>query len=283
MNILKKILTISFAVLVLFSISGLSFVSANGIEQTREQCIDFIISNSTIDYSLQETSVLDDFVDATSVTNDFTLKKVSAAVDKGILKGYEDKTLRLDEKVTRAEFACMIYRAKDYYMPCTDIVTYKGNYTDLADWNQNEIIYCIENGFLMGYGNKFGSEDYITAEQMSIVGTRLKYGLSTREKYSLMNVCGVCPIPFDTMIASAYDDEIINYDLKTSGLQEDTSVSKETTTAKLIDMLDMLGNLDCDKLKNVEYETYQKKDFLFRIPSPPCSNGSRNRVDYIER
>ena len=86
-------------------------------------------------------------------------------------------------------------------------------YKDLSDWNSDAIYYCIEHGIMLGYSDKFGSSDVITDAQCEILKNRIIFGLTTRERYSLLNICGDSPIPISDFLNSAYNEELKNVEL----------------------------------------------------------------------
>lgn len=224
---------------------------------SRERCVTIIVQNSSIDSSNTKEDWLDRYTDGKNVEKESRKKYICAALENGIMRGYEDGTLRLNEDVTRAEFACMIYRAKDFYEshPLDQAIVYNGKYDDISTWNEKEILYCLENGYLMGYGDEFGSNDLITGEQIDIVVNRIKYGLSTREKYSLYDICGISPISMNEVLNSVNRDEIINYELEISHPEENVYESNNNEIAlNLEKLLEIMGNMDYQKLQNDDYE-----------------------------
>lgn len=224
---------------------------------SRERCVTIIVQNSSIDSSNTNEDLLDKYVDGKNIEKESRKKYICAALENGIVRGYEDGTLRLNEDITRAEFACMIYRAKDFYEshPLDQTIKYNGKYDDVSGWNEEEILYCLENGYLMGYGDKFGSNDLITGEQIDIVINRIKYGLSTREKYSLYDVCGFSPISMKEVLNSVDSDEIRNYKFETSHPEENVYESNNNEIAlNLEKLLEIMGNMDYKKLQNDDYK-----------------------------
>ena len=101
----KIIITIGFLMLALTISAGAA---------TREECASAVVISSGIDTNDVNENILDSYTDGHDLPDDWSKKKICAAIQNNILLGYEDNTLRLNEEVTRAEFACMIYRAKDF-------------------------------------------------------------------------------------------------------------------------------------------------------------------------
>ena len=252
----KIIITIGFLMLALTISAGAA---------TREECALAVVISSGIDTNDVNENILDSYTDGHDLPNDWNKAEICAAIQNNILLGYEDNTLRLREEVTRAEFACMIYRAKDFYnTPPIKPVTYNGVYADISDWNKNAIYYCMENGFLMGYGDRFGADDTITSEQIDTVINRVKLGLSTKEKYLLYEVCGSSPIPVSQFLYSAYDDELTNTELPQIPTFETVDTSHQTpdiVAYRLRNLLDLQGNMDYERFKNERYKEYVLQNF----------------------
>ena len=224
MKLKKSILTL---LMLTVSILALNLVTG---AYARKSCIISIIVDAGIDTSDADLSLLDEFTDfsGSDPSYDRYSKAVAKALELGIIQGYGDGTLRLDEDATRAEFSCMIYRAKDYFDAPTALIEYNGIYEDIADWHKTETIYCIENGYLLGYGNKFGSDDLLTGEQNSLVSDRLKYGLTAREKCACLEAWGKSEISYSQILNSAYDPALEAL-LPPFGYEYERHTSKEVT------------------------------------------------------
>ncbi len=229
---------------------------------TRMQCISNIVGWCGIDVSKTDISVVESFSDVPQDLDEYNKRCVSAAVKSEIVKGYEDATLRLEENVTRAEFACMLYRAKDFFKSSpSQNISYSGEYSDLSDWNKNEVIFCLENGYLLGYGKKFGSGDSVTISQLTIVGNRVNFGLTTREKYALLEICGNKETPFSNMLLSAYDTQLKNAVLPSRG-GEQMYLSNSAELAKELEtLMELQGNMDYEKFSNEDYVNHISQPF----------------------
>ena len=228
---------------------------------SREGCLNAIICHSTIDYENADKTVLNSFSDTGGLEEHFT-KIVSAALENGIINGYGDGTLRLENDVTRAEIACMIYRAKDYFPPFAEKLCESNVYDDLSDWNADAIRYCMENGYMVGYGDAFGAEDLVTGDQLSVIVRRLRFGCNTREKYYVRQLCGTSPIDLDAILRSAYDDA-----LKENVFQpfpETVIPSNEPVEVikdRMETLFEKLGNLDYRKLADEKYRADLEANF----------------------
>ena len=75
-----------------------------------------------------------------------------ALVKLNILKGYEDGTLRLDNKILRSEFVTLVVRLKGYHHDA-DIDSIKINFNDIEEkhWAYNNIKLAVKYGIVTGY------------------------------------------------------------------------------------------------------------------------------------
>jgi len=280
---MKKICILMVICISVSMLAGMNVLAYNTHNLTRRECITSLFSDFEIDYENADISVLENFSDYDS--EDWAKEQVAAAVEYGIINGYEDNTLRLDNEVTRAEFCCMIYRARNYFDEREKLTEYNGAYTDIADWHRAETIYCVERGFMLGYGDRFGSADPITNKQEDIIAERLKYGLSTRDRYMHLFISGADTIDMNTVLASAYYDEINayvpgNFDENSPGMQkenyihsyydanqhgfvsvDDPSYVKGQAAQMFYKKLDLIGNMDVNKLADEEYKQMVTDNF----------------------
>lgn len=109
------------------------------------------------------TVIADDdslFYDIYSLNND-QLNALTQVYDDGIITGYDDKTFRPYNTITRAEFATMICRMMGYSTgtPCS--------FNDAYDhWASKYINACTLTGAISGIGNNlFAPDDNVTIEQ----------------------------------------------------------------------------------------------------------------------
>lgn len=262
MKKLYYIFTLLCLLCIVFSVSALA---NDETYASRKDCILYITGNAKIPggSTMDKKSAIDilekytDFDVQKYTTRDIEI--LGKSISENILIGFEDNTLRLNDNVTRAEFATMLYRAKEYYK-ATTILTYNNKYSDIPSWAEDAIEYCIENGFLMGYGDKFGSDDYITKNQISLLIDRLYNGLSIKEKYAFMYVCDQCPFPYDEVLNSVNNDEVcsIRHDYGDDHLGVDED--KPGIAKRLEELLETVGNMD--------YEKFADSNFVEKYRSP---------------
>ena len=86
------------------------------------------------------------------VVNHWAKQSIDKAVNKGVLKGYEDGTFRPDEPITRAEACAVVAKADGY----NGERTYYASYNDFTnyDWFVNYVGYCTVHSFVLGYPNQ---------------------------------------------------------------------------------------------------------------------------------
>lgn len=126
--------------------------------------------------NLEESdAVLEMFSDAKKISSEYK-DDISRAIVGGILKGYEDRTIRPDQPVRRIEAMAMLARC----VPELEQTEAEITFTDVPQWAQEDIAYLTKAGLVKGYGNgKMGANDYITVEQVALLVGRSDAALST--------------------------------------------------------------------------------------------------------
>ncbi len=101
---------------------------------------------------------------------------LSFLVKLGVFGGYEDGSLRPDNKVERDEMAKIIFTLSTTF---TDAGAGTVSFADVpaGDWSAGYISWCSASGIVGGYGNgKFGPNDYVTYNQaLKMVAGALGY------------------------------------------------------------------------------------------------------------
>lgn len=238
-------------------------------------CIYDIIKWTNLNIEDVDETVLEQFTDVSDDIEygyeNYMKNSIIAAIENGIVFGYEDNTLRLDAEVTRAEFACMLYRAQAFMKnPPTERLEYKGKYGDVSDWNAEAIYYCIGNGYFIGYGDVFGVDDPITGEQMGIVTRRVNEGMTSREKYAWYELCEETPAdPFVKIFASGYEDEVVNQPLPRfyENMEHIIEENSAGVSEELESLLVLQGNMDYEKLSDEAFKTKLVNELS--VPLPP--------------
>ena len=120
-------------------------------------------------FEIPDSDVLSSFTDAWEVSEAFA-PKLAQAVTKGIIKGYEDNTLRPKMPIRRIEALVILARI----MPEAEAVCEPEQFIDVSEWAKNSIDRLSAAGIVKGYGNGLlGSNDNLTAEQVEILTARV--------------------------------------------------------------------------------------------------------------
>ncbi len=96
-------------------------------------------------------------------------------VEQGILTGYGNGDLGLDDFLTRAQLAALLTRVVGNQEHVDfDRAFYEGQckraFSDVPNWAGRYVGYCLSNRLMIGYGNgRFGSNDYVTLEAFCTV------------------------------------------------------------------------------------------------------------------
>lgn len=93
--------------------------------------------------------------------------------EKGLLSGYEDKTIRPDNSVSRAEFVTILCRA---YNLDTKETAAENSFSDVksGDWYAPYIDCAVREGYIKGYDNgTFMPNEYITREDICVILDRV--------------------------------------------------------------------------------------------------------------
>lgn len=99
--------------------------------------------------------------------NTETRELFAKCVQNNIVSGYPDWTMRPGSYITRGEFAVMLARRTGY-----DGRAVSHRYVDSASWNDWALSWCYEKGYMIGYGDSFGVNDFLTKEQIDLVCER---------------------------------------------------------------------------------------------------------------
>ncbi len=91
-------------------------------------------------------------------------------VQKGIVSGFTDLTMRPSHYITRGEFAILLARCTGY-----DGREATHTFADGEPWNDWALSWCAEKGYMIGYGESFGVNDFLTKEQIDIVCKRVGF------------------------------------------------------------------------------------------------------------
>ena len=101
--------------------------------------------------------------------NDWSTPAMEYAVENGLIKGYEDNTIRADKNITRAEMATIINRAFGSFVEAT-----KFPYLDVKDieWFYSDMKKAANMGTMQGDGSYLRPDEAITREEAFVVLAR---------------------------------------------------------------------------------------------------------------
>ncbi len=120
--------------------------------------------------------ILSTFADKDDIDEDY-VGDFEKAVSNGLVRGYEDKTLRPKENVTRIEALAMLARC---IPEVPDDAGEPIEFMDVPDWAKENIDDLTRAGIVKGYGNGLlGSDDNITVEQVGLLTDRSDELLNT--------------------------------------------------------------------------------------------------------
>ncbi|MEG0835492.1 MAG: M13-type metalloendopeptidase [Christensenellaceae bacterium] len=135
---------------------------------TREYVVSEFVQSVGRNNITNSDYILSTFTDSNDIKEEYK-EDVSKAVSKGLVRGYEDKTLRPKENVLRVEALTMLSRCMDE----TEEVAEAIEFTDVPDWAKDDMSRLSKAGIILGYGDgRLGAEDYITQEQVQILTDR---------------------------------------------------------------------------------------------------------------
>lgn len=89
-------------------------------------------------------------------------------IENNIISGFPDWTMRPSNYITRGEFAVLLARCTGY--DGRGVTHY---FSDSAPWNDWALSWCYEKGYMIGYGESFGVNDFLTKEQINLVIKRV--------------------------------------------------------------------------------------------------------------
>ncbi|NHN33062.1 immunoglobulin-like domain-containing protein [Paenibacillus agricola] len=112
------------------------------------------------------------FVDSKNIPS-WATKTISAAVERGILEGYPDGTLRPQQTISRSEMAVMLAKAMKWESNSTQ--TSFADDAQIPAWARGYIQSVVEHGLLIGReGNLFVPDEHTTRAEAAVAVLRLR-------------------------------------------------------------------------------------------------------------
>ena len=123
-----------------------------------------------------DSDVLSSFTDRAEIDKEY-VSDLEKAAASGLIRGYDDGTLRPKDNITRVEALAILAR-------CIPAGSENGGepieFTDVPDWAKDDIDNLTRAGIVKGYGNGLlGSDDNITVEQVKLLTDRSDELLNT--------------------------------------------------------------------------------------------------------
>ncbi len=115
------------------------------------------------------TQALSAYTDADEVGAEYA-PALAAAVERGVIRGYEDRTLRPGDGISRAEAFVMLSRC----LPELEKLSPAAAFSDVPDWAKDDVDRLSAAGLVLGYGDgTLGASDALSMEQVRILTERI--------------------------------------------------------------------------------------------------------------
>ncbi len=138
---------------------------------TREQAIGCFVNALGVEKFKVDESFLDKYADRDRISYPY-IDEMATAVYLGLINGYEDDTLKPQEKINRAEALVILNRA----LSRTELSAwYDIEFTDTPKWAEKQINRLASAGIVKGYGDgTVGAKDFLTIIQVNTLCDRIE-------------------------------------------------------------------------------------------------------------
>jgi len=171
----RKIVSVVLCVVLMFGVLPV-YASDTPRYVTREQAVARLIETigtGALDETESDISI---FSDADRVSPEYA-DELGVALTNGIITGTDEGSLNPQENITRLEFVIAVSRSIRE-LPC---VRPNIAFSDVPESNAGDVSRLVQAGIINGYGNNaFGSDDYLTQEQLEIILQRIEKLSETR-------------------------------------------------------------------------------------------------------
>lgn len=200
---MKKMVALLLIAALSMTITSVS-ADTDKVYATRADALKVLLETTSFEADLR---LLEQFSDADNLSDEE--KSIFAyCVENGLLKGYPDGTLRPLGEITRGEYAVIIERLrKDTQTPKT-VFDFDINYDDSKPWCDSALKFCSKYLIMLGYGNKFGIDDNLTAEQLQIIKNRFNLKPSYDDVCVALLLQNLDDLDYDAVIQSGYDERL---------------------------------------------------------------------------
>lgn len=136
---------------------------------TREEAVSEFIKAVGIDTLKADKKVLKRFSDGGKIAGVYT-GAIAAAVEQGMVSGYEDNSFRPQAAISRSEALVILNRILSAR---TLLSKQQIDFSDTPEWAKADINRLSSAGIVKGYGDgTFGAADLLTSEQTAILAER---------------------------------------------------------------------------------------------------------------
>ncbi len=175
-NIKARILGILLCLTLVLGMVPIGAATADNNLVTREEAVASLLNTVGFNALNESAADLGGFLDSEKISADY-IDEIGKAVSNGILVGATDKTLAPKDNITRLEFAVVISRS----IRELPFINAGRNYQDVPSDAAGDVNRLVKSGLMAGYGDdQFGSEDYLTRDQLAAVLSRIEKLPETR-------------------------------------------------------------------------------------------------------
>ena len=140
------------------SVKGSVYYSSKDIMNNRYDC------RNKINNFIQQNQLPQD------IKGHWAYDSIKQFIDKGYINGYDDKTFKPDNSITRAEFVKIVNRVFNY----TESIEENFIDVDNSNWYYEEICIGVKQGYINGYSDgTFRPNEFITREEVASIVKRI--------------------------------------------------------------------------------------------------------------
>ncbi len=148
-----------------------NYVPPDQIHATREEAISAFVIAAGMDPSQVDVAIVKKFQDAGKIASQY-VRQVALAVQEGMVAGYEDKTFRPQDMITRTEAFVILNRMLTRRtLPRMEF----DEFSDTPQWAREDVNRLAAAGVVKGYGDgTMGAKNLLTKDQVVLLAERAK-------------------------------------------------------------------------------------------------------------